>query len=218
MNLLHLPVEDIAEFEENPRINDHAVEQMAAMIDRFGFRIPILVREAEVDVYDLVDGHLRLKAAMYLGLETVIALDVSDMPEEMVQAFRLSVNRAAELADWDGDLLLQQLAEIQEGDDELFRVLAMDEEFIDALEEDEVVITDEPGSPAVPRSQSADPDRVQPHERVSLSFSMTTENRDRINARLDELCVDYDVTSRSDALVRHLLAQAVQPQRRRRRT
>lgn len=49
----------------NPRKNDHAVDQMVAAITEFGFEIPVLVR---LDG-ELIDGHLRLKAARKLGLD-----------------------------------------------------------------------------------------------------------------------------------------------------
>lgn len=51
----------------NPRQNDAAVDRMAASIQEFGFKIPVLARtDGEV-----VDGHLSLKAARKLGLAEV---------------------------------------------------------------------------------------------------------------------------------------------------
>lgn len=84
----------------NPRKNDHAVEQLARMIAEFGFRVPVLVRGD-----DLVDGHLRYKAAEKLGMEDIPTIDVSDMSDQQVLQFRLAVNKAAEFAEWDDDLL-----------------------------------------------------------------------------------------------------------------
>jgi hypothetical protein len=95
------PVESLAPYERNPRKNDHAVAKMAEFIDRFGFRIPVLARSNG----EIVDGHLRYKAALYLGMEEVPVQRCDDMSEAEIRAFRIAVNKAAELADWDLDLL-----------------------------------------------------------------------------------------------------------------
>ena len=47
-------------YARNPRKNDAAVDRMCASIREFGFKIPVLAR-SNVEV---VDGHLRLKAAL----------------------------------------------------------------------------------------------------------------------------------------------------------
>ena len=53
------PVARLIPYFRNLRKNDHAVERMAASINEFGFKIPILARSNG----EVVDGHLRLKAA-----------------------------------------------------------------------------------------------------------------------------------------------------------
>ena len=61
------PIEKILAYARNPRKNDIAVQRMAAAIREFGFNIPVLPRgDAE-----LVDGHLRLKAACKLGMRDI---------------------------------------------------------------------------------------------------------------------------------------------------
>lgn len=64
----------------------------------------------------VVDGHLRLKAAQKLELETVPVLLADDLTDAQVKAFRISVNRMAELAEWDNELLSLELAELQDMD------------------------------------------------------------------------------------------------------
>src|SRR6202049_4442358 len=51
----------------NPRKNDQAVDRMCASIREFGFKIPCLVRSDG----EVVDGHLRLKAARQMQLEQI---------------------------------------------------------------------------------------------------------------------------------------------------
>lgn len=102
------PVSRLIEYVRNPRKNDHAVAAVAAAIHEFGFRVPIIARSDGT----VVDGHLRLKAARQLGLETVPVMLADDMSEPQVKAFRLSVNKLAELAGWDNELLSLELADL----------------------------------------------------------------------------------------------------------
>ena len=50
-------------YARNPRKNDSAVDRMCSSIREFGFKIPVLARNDG----EVVDGHLRLKAARKLG-------------------------------------------------------------------------------------------------------------------------------------------------------
>ena len=60
----HWPLERLIPYARNPRKNDQAVDRMCAAIREFGFRIPVVARSDGT----VVDGHLRLKAAIRLGL------------------------------------------------------------------------------------------------------------------------------------------------------
>jgi len=104
------PTESLIEYARNPRKNDHAVDKVAAAIREYGFRVPVLAKSDGT----LVDGHLRLKAAKKLGLEEVPVLLCDDMTDAQIKAFRLSVNRVAEEAEWDDDLLRVELDELGE--------------------------------------------------------------------------------------------------------
>jgi ParB-like chromosome segregation protein Spo0J len=53
-------VRDLIPYARNPRKNDAIVDQMAASIRNFGFKVPILALSDGT----IVDGHLRLKAAI----------------------------------------------------------------------------------------------------------------------------------------------------------
>ena len=103
------PIERLVPYENNPRKNDAAVPRMVTVIREFGFRVPVLAKSTG----DLVDGHLRLKAAMALGLDTVPVITVDDMSLEQVRAFRIMINRSATWADWDDEALLRELQALQ---------------------------------------------------------------------------------------------------------
>jgi len=116
MKTSDLPINKVIEYAGNPRKNDHAVEQMAATIKRFGFRVPLLAKSDG----SLIDGHLRVKALKHLGEEAcknVVGLTAGKVPvifcddlsEADIKALRISINRMAELAEWDAELLSAEL-------------------------------------------------------------------------------------------------------------
>lgn len=105
-------VEKLIEYARNPRKNDHAVDRVASAIREFGFRVPVVAKSDGT----VVDGHLRLKAAKKLGLTEVPVVLADDMTEIQIKAFRLSVNKIAEIAEWDDDLLALELGELHAAD------------------------------------------------------------------------------------------------------
>ena len=102
------PVEQLIPCERLLRKNNHAVDKMAEAIRTFGFRVPILAKGNG----EVVDGHLRLKGAMVAGLTEVPVLVVDDLTETQLRAFRISVNRLAELANWDDELLALEFQDL----------------------------------------------------------------------------------------------------------
>jgi len=133
-------------YARNPRENDGAVDRMAAAIREFGFRIPIVARSDGT----VVDGHLRLKAAQKLGLETVPVALADELTPAQVRAFRLLANTSATWAKWDEDLLRIEFEELQDAGydlaltgfdgpriDEILSSIAEDEETAEETEQDE---------------------------------------------------------------------------------
>lgn len=108
-------IADLNPYENNPRLNDGAVDAVAASIKEFGFKVPIVVDSDGV----IVTGHTRLKAAKKLGIDTVPVIVADDLTPEQVKAFRLADNKTGELAQWDLDKLdieLDGIDEIDMGD------------------------------------------------------------------------------------------------------
>jgi len=106
---------DIIPYENNPRINDAAVDAVAASIREFGFRQPVVVDGADV----LIVGHTRWKAAQKLGLKEIPVHVATDLTPAQIQAYRIADNEIATIADWDYDLLPLELAELQLADFDL---------------------------------------------------------------------------------------------------
>jgi DNA modification methylase len=103
------PIATIRPYENNPRVNDQAVDVVAASIREFGFRQPIVV-----DVHGvIIVGHVRYKAALKLGLQKVPVHVAKDLTSEKIKAYRIADNKTADLSDWNYDLLPIELAELQ---------------------------------------------------------------------------------------------------------
>jgi ParB-like chromosome segregation protein Spo0J len=103
------PVDRFVPYARNPRKNDAAVDRMCASIREFGFKIPVLARS----IGEVVDGHLRLKAARKLAIWEIPMILCDEWSEAKVKAFRLMVNRSVAWASWDEELLALELQEIQ---------------------------------------------------------------------------------------------------------
>ena len=103
------PIDRLIDYIRNPRKNDHAVEKVAAAIHEFGFRVPILAKSDGL----IVDGHLRIKAARKLGMAVVPVIVADDMTDIQIKAFRISVNKMADLAGWDIPMLNLELEDLK---------------------------------------------------------------------------------------------------------
>jgi ParB-like chromosome segregation protein Spo0J len=132
MEVTLVSIDDVRPYEKNPRVNDAAVDAVAASIRQFGFRVPIVVDQDMV----IVCGHTRWKAAKKLGLKQVPVHIAKDLTPDQVKAFRIADNQTNTLADWDYDLLPLELKDLQTanfdlsllgfGADELAELLAPD--------------------------------------------------------------------------------------------
>ncbi len=103
------PFADITPYENNPRINEGAVDAVAASLREFGFRQPIVVDTEGV----IVCGHTRYKAALKLGLEKAPVHVAKDLSPAQIKAYRIADNKSGELAEWNFDLLPIELGELQ---------------------------------------------------------------------------------------------------------
>ena len=118
MKVVQKAIKKLHPYENNPRKNDQAVEAVAASIQEFGFKVPIVIDKSGT----IITGHTRYKAAMQLGLESVPCIVADDLTEEQIRAFRIADNSVGALATWDFDILEAELEEIQDIDMGLFTV------------------------------------------------------------------------------------------------
>lgn len=126
LKIEYVPIGSVTPYEKNPRINDDAVDKVAASIKEFGFQQPIVVDKDGV----IIAGHTRLKAAKKLKLKEVPVVYATELTEEQAKAYRLADNKTNEFSEWDFDLLDLELGEILDINMEDFGF-----EFLDETEE-----------------------------------------------------------------------------------
>ena len=100
---------------KNPRKNDGAVDTVAKSIEKYGFKNPIIIDENNI----VWCGNTRLKASKKLGLKEVPCIVASDLTEEQIRELALIDNKSSEIAEWDFELLGDELAELDLSDFEL---------------------------------------------------------------------------------------------------
>ncbi len=108
MQITNISVNELKEYENNPRFNDDAVEAVANSIKEFGFKVPIIITKENV----IIAGHTRFKASHKIGLNEVPCIVADDLTDEQIKAFRLVDNKTSELSSWDLDLLFEELNEL----------------------------------------------------------------------------------------------------------
>ena len=109
MNIVEVAIGDLKPYANNPRLNDVAIKYVKESIEKFGFKVPLVIDTHNV----IVCGHTRYEAAKQLKMESRIRAD--DLSEEQIKAFRLADNKVAEFSEWDDfklDLELGQLNDL----------------------------------------------------------------------------------------------------------
>lgn len=173
MKIIETPIEQLKPYANNPRLNDNAVDAVAASIKEFGFKVPIVVDGENV----IINGHTRLKAAHKLGLKQVPVIVADDLTPEQVKAFRLADNKTGELAEWDMDKLDIELGSIAEIDMAEF---GFDDIRIDGIDEEKEIIEDEvPEVQEEPKAKLGDIYQLGNH-RLMCGDSTKAEDIDRL--------------------------------------
>ena len=108
MQIIERKISELKPYANTPRLNDGAVDAVAASIKNFGFKVPLVVTADG----EIIAGHTRLKAAQKLKMKTVPVIIADDLTPEQVRAFRLADNKVGELAGWDFEKLDLELEEI----------------------------------------------------------------------------------------------------------
>lgn len=111
MQIMQWPLSKITPYVRNARkIPPQAIDKVAASIQEFGWRQPIVVDAQGV----IICGHTRLLAAQKLGYEQAPVHVADNLTPGQVRAYRLLDNRSHEETDWDPELLGLELIELHD--------------------------------------------------------------------------------------------------------
>ena len=94
--------------DKNPRFNDNAVDSVAESIKEFGFKNPLII-DSNGKIWC---GNTRYKASQKLGLKEVPCIIADDLTEEQIRKYAILDNKTNEIADWNYELLGEEIAEL----------------------------------------------------------------------------------------------------------
>lgn len=137
MDIKMMKLSDIKPYEKNPRKNDEAVKYVAESIKQFGFKQPIVIDKDNI----IVAGHTRYKASKNLNLKEVPCIVADDLTDEQIKAYRLADNKVAEKAEWDFELLGEELEDLFDFDMAALGFEEVVEEEPAEVEEDDFDVT-----------------------------------------------------------------------------
>ena len=104
-------VDTLVPYVNNANIHsDKQITMLASSIREFGFLNPILIDKDR----NVIAGHGRILAAQKLGLTEVPCVYVEGLTQAQRKAYILADNRLAEFSEWDMDLVMGELAELDE--------------------------------------------------------------------------------------------------------
>jgi len=158
MKIVDVPLAEIKPYENNPRINDAAVDSLAAIIKELGFRTPALLNKDKV----IIEGHTRMLACKKLGWETMPCIIAEDLTKEQEDALRIADNKVSEIAEWDEDKLKIEIKALQDAGFDV-SLLAFQDDELDALlggEIDEHGETEPDAVPDTPETAVSKPGEV----------------------------------------------------------
>ena len=108
MKIKEVNVDKLVPYANNPRLNEHTVNDLVKSIREFGFNQPIAVDKD----YVIITGHARYKASLVMGLEKVPVVVLDNLTEEQVKGYRLADNKVGEKSAWHVNKLEQELMDL----------------------------------------------------------------------------------------------------------
>lgn len=148
MQLQKIELSKIKPYEKNARKNDDAVEYVAKSIEQCEYVAPIILDENNV----ILAGHTRYKALKKLGYKEAECVIKEGLTEKQKKKYRLLDNKTSEFAEWDFDLLKDELVDLDFGDLEIDWGVEASE-----FDEEQEIIEDEvPEIPENPKAKYGD--------------------------------------------------------------
>ena len=108
MKYIKKKLTDIKPYENNPRNNDTAVDDVTESIRQCSYVAPIIIDEDGV----ILAGHTRYKALLKLGYDECNVIVVSGLTHEQKKKYRLYDNKTNEFSEWDQRKLIEELGNV----------------------------------------------------------------------------------------------------------
>ena len=131
LQIQEIELKKLCPWQDNPRVNEHAVVAVAESIRSFGVNVPILCDQNLA----IIAGHTRWKAAKKLGMN-IVPVIVVEMTDLQRKAFAITDNKTAEIADWNLPKLKKVLEELRSEEVDIKSLGFSDEEirsFLDGV-------------------------------------------------------------------------------------
>src|SRR3989338_1835125 len=133
--VIYVPISELKSADYNPRRHDaDAVDQLKISIERYGMVDPIIVNCAPERMNIVIGGHMRIKSAKELGIESIPVVYVNNPEVAKEKEINLRLNKNT--GEWDLELLaefdeslLDDVGFSSEEIDEIFEIEDIPEEF-----------------------------------------------------------------------------------------
>lgn len=179
--------------ERNPRTHPPAqLEALAKSIREFGFTAPVLIDADNV----LIAGHGRVAAAIHAKLDAVPCLRVTHLSEAQVRAYVIADNKLATCADWNEEILKDELRALGQFDFDLGLTGFSTSELDAILAETETISGGEKGN--TPQ------DNLENYENSSVRqivLIMGKEEFDEILPKLEEIKTSKSLQNNTEAAI-----------------
>ena len=181
MKIVVKKTNEIFPYPNNPRKNNNAVSSVMESIRQCGYVAPIIIDENGV----ILAGHTRYKAIEKLGWTECECVVKTGLSEDQKKKYRLLDNKTNELADWDFDLLAEELSglDLSAFDFEW----GLRDELNDSVVEDDY----EPVIPGEPKSKLGDVYQLGDHRLMCGDSTSLTDVQKLVGgAQIDLLLTD----------------------------
>jgi ParB-like chromosome segregation protein Spo0J len=117
-------INELKPYEKNARSHDKKqIELLKKNIQEFGYTAPIVIDKD----FNIIAGHGRLEALKELKTKEVPCVFIDYLNEKQVKALRLADNKLQEMSEWNMDLVIPELKEL---DDDLLELTGFDKKTV----------------------------------------------------------------------------------------
>ena len=103
----------LVKYENNAKKHpQEQIDLLVRSINEYGFINPCLIDKD----FKVIAGHGRIEAAKQIGMDTVPCLFVEGLTEAQYKAYVLADNKLTEMGEWDMDLVMSELQDLQDMD------------------------------------------------------------------------------------------------------